>query len=402
MVILIRILHIAYIYPPKPTVADGITTVVQSVTKELANRGHDVVVYASNMLDLHGNNSINSFHSIINGVNVYYFKPVLRSKTFLVTPSMFSLLSKDLGAFDIIHIHDCRSFQGILACWFARLKRVPYVFQPHGSYLNAAHQSTTKTIAKTAVDMSVCNQIVYRASKIITLNETEDIRYRQFGVHDKKITIIPNGIDLSEYSVKSSGAFRKKFNIGKDKQIILYLGRIHKTKGIDILIKAFAHLVKTHNYNEALLVVAGPDDGYLIEAKSLARSLGVSDSVLFTGYVSREYKFKALVDANVFVSPSFSGFPLTFLEACATGTPIVTTNMGDTLGWIDNNVGYVTPPDHQKLSKAIHALLSNPELYRVFSNNCLNVVRNEFSLEKVVDKVEQTYKAVVDENALLF
>lgn len=68
------------------------------------------------------------------------------------------------------------------------------------------------------------------------------------------------------------------------------------------------------------LVIAGPDDGYLAEAKSLCDSLSISDSVLFTGFISGEDKLKALVDSDVFITPSFLGFLVTFLEACATGT----------------------------------------------------------------------------------
>jgi len=54
----LRILHVAYIYPPIPNVADGITNVVYNVTKELAKRGHQVTVYTSDMLDLHGKDSL--------------------------------------------------------------------------------------------------------------------------------------------------------------------------------------------------------------------------------------------------------------------------------------------------------------------------------------------------------
>src|SRR3990170_5149563 len=110
-----KILHVAYIYPHTPNVADGITTVVYNVTKELVKRGHEVAVYTSDMLTLHGNGSMNSGHTVINGVNVYHSRSFLRSKTFIATPATLSLLSKNLNSFDVIHIHDCRSFQGISA-----------------------------------------------------------------------------------------------------------------------------------------------------------------------------------------------------------------------------------------------------------------------------------------------
>ena len=243
----------------------------------------------------------------------------------------------------------------------------------------------------------ISEKVLKKASKIIALSDVEAQQYRSMGVSDEKIAVVTNGIDLSEYAVlPPRGPFKRKFNIPNNKKIILYLGRIHKTKGIDILVKAYAYLIKEMKYNHALLVIAGPDDGYLSEVRSLVASLGISDSVLFTGFIRSEDKLSALVDADVFVTPSFYGFPVTFLEACATGTPLVTTNLGDTLEWIDGNVGYVTPPSHYELAKAIYAIISDDELRQKFSRNCINIVSSEFSIRKVVIILEQIYKEVAE------
>ena len=106
---------------------------------------------------------------------------------------------------------------------------------------------------------------------------------------EKKIEIISNGIDLSEYGdLPPKGCFKKKFNLSEDRKIILYLGRIHKIKGIDFLIKAFAHLINEMNFRDAVLVIAGPDDGYLNETKFLAQDLGILNSILFTSPIDLE------------------------------------------------------------------------------------------------------------------
>jgi glycosyltransferase involved in cell wall biosynthesis len=216
------------------------------------------------------------------------------------------------------------------------------------------------------------------------------------GVPEEKIAIIPNGIDLSEYAVlPPKGAFKRKFGIPEEKKIILYLGRIHKIKGIDFLIKAYAHLINDMHYKDALLVIAGPDDGFLNEAKALANVLGVHGLIVFTGFISNKDKLKALVDADVFVTPSFYGFPVTFLEACAVGTPIVTTDLGDVLEWIDRNIGYVTKPTPRDLAEAMHRIISGDELRRSFSKNCIEIVKSEFSIEKVVERLEKVYEEVV-------
>jgi glycosyltransferase involved in cell wall biosynthesis len=87
---------------------------------------------------------------------------------------------------------------------------------------------------------------------------------------------------------------------------------------------------------------------------------------------------------------------VTFLEACAVGTPIITTTLGDTLEWINDNVGYVTPPECCDLAEAANMILSDIELAERFSRNCRKIVKSAFSLEKVVDKLEQVYEDVVE------
>jgi glycosyltransferase involved in cell wall biosynthesis len=154
-------------------------------------------------------------------------------------------------------------------------------------------------------------------------------------------------------------------------------------------------MINKMNFKDSVLVIAGPDDGYLSEAKALAYTLGVSNSIKFTGFINNEDKLRALIDADVFVTPSFYGFPLTFLEACAVGTPIVTTSLGDTLEWIDKNVGYVTQPTPNDLAKAIYKIISDDELRRRFSKNGIEIVKSEFSIEKVVGRLEKVYEEVV-------
>lgn len=80
--------------------------------------------------------------------------------------------------------------------------------------------------------------------------------------------------------------------------------------------------------------------------------------------------------------------------------PIITTTLEDTLEWIDTNVGYVTSPTHYDLARAIHTIISDDELREKFSRNCRKVVKSEFSLEKVVDRLEHVYREVAEGKAL--
>jgi len=383
-----RILQvIPYFYPAE--VFGGPVRVAFDVGKELVKRGHEVVVFTSDAKDLE--NRLDVENDEIEGMRICYFRNLSMffgkwSKLF-ITPGLPRKMEQEIRSFDIIHAHEYTTYQNIVVHRLAKKYGVPYVLQAHGSMPKVGRQAR-----KWLYDVFFGSNLLRDASKVIALSRMEAERYRCVGVSDERISIIPNGIDLSDYTnLPSKGFFRKKFDIRDNKKIILYLGRVHKTKGIDLLVKSYACLVRDLKYANAMLVIAGPDDGYLTEAKSLADSSGISGSVLFTGFINDEDKLRALVDADVFVTPSFYGFPMTFLEACAVGTPIVTTTLGDTLEWIDDSVGYVKSPTQYDLAMAIYEILSDGELFERFSRNCRKVVTSEFSMENVVDKLEQLY-----------
>ena len=373
----------------------GPVKVAYDISKELAKRGHEVEVFTTNAYDQTCNFKPKFREQLMDGFKVTYFNNLIRSGNIFFSPEMIVALQKKLKEFDVAHTHFGRQAYDIAVDYYSQRYRVPYVLQAHGDLPRIMAKQRLKLI----YDLLFSHKVLKDASKVIALSQVEVGQYKRMGVPEEKIAIIPNGIDLSEYAdLPPKGSFKKKFNIPENNRIILYLGRIHKTKGIDLLVKAYSQLVNCMELKETVLVIAGPDDGYLHEVKSLASSLSISDSVLFTNFISTEDKRKALVDADLFVTPSFYGFPMTFLEACAVGTPIITTTLGDTLEWINGNVGYVTPPTYYDLAKAAYTIISDAELAEKFSRNCRKIVRSEFSLKKTVDRLEQVYKDVVEVN----
>jgi glycosyltransferase involved in cell wall biosynthesis len=378
-------MKIGFITPFFSPVAGGSAIVPYQLAKHLVRKGHKVFIFTSNF----GRN-LAKFDDE-NELVIIESKIKLKMVNILYTPSLkFDLENSD--ELDILHFHNFRTYQNYVAYNYAKTTNTPYILQAHGSIPRLG-----KSILKLIYDIFFGYQLLRDATRVIALSRVEAEQYRAMGVPEEKIAIIPNGIDLSEYvNLPPKGAFKKRFNIPEDRKIILYLGRVHKTKGIDLLIRAYAHLRNKMRYKDVFLVIAGPDDGYLGEARALANSLGLCGSIIFTGFISNEDKLKALVDAEVFVTPSFYGFPMTFLEACAVGVPIVTTNLGETLEWINENVGYITQPTPQNLTEAIHRIVSDDRLRKKFSENCTKIVKSEFSIEKVVEKLEKLYEEVVE------
>jgi glycosyltransferase involved in cell wall biosynthesis len=395
----VKILHIAYIYPPELCVADGITSVVYNVTKELAENGHEVAVYASNMIDLHGSRSLPVGHSVINGVNVYYFRSIWHSKTFVVTPGLFSVLWKNANQYDVIHIHDCRSFQGIIAYFIARLKRIPYIFHPHGSFISPMPISTNRKISRIVLDKLVSERIVRHASKLIALSHVEAAQFVNIGIPEEKIRVIGNGIDLHMYvNLPPKGSFKKKFSINSSNEILLYLGRLNKTKNILFLLQSYYYLKKKLGYKNIVLVIAGSDDGYLNTIKNTIKALGLDKDVVVTGFLSEKDKLSAYVDSSLCAyMGSLEPFGLVILEAAACKTPIIVSNDAPMAKILkDGRFGFSAKANNPvEFSQILERILSDEPLIE-FGKRGRNYVFKNFSWKNQISKLEALYKLAIN------
>jgi glycosyltransferase involved in cell wall biosynthesis len=389
-------LRILQVIPAFSDTFGGPVTVVKNISRQLA-RKHEVTIYTTTALD----SKHDSFtrEEKVDGYKVVFFNKDFKqlSHTDLlghlsISFGMFKAVKSNLPSFDVVHVHSWQQFPDLLVSHFASKYHIPLILQAHGSV-----PIIGKRFRKQIFTALFGNTILKKPTKFIALSQIEASQYRSIGINAERIQIIPNCIDPIEYSNSSSiGAFKKKIGMNEDQKLILYLGRIHKTKGINLLIKAYSYLTRNLDGNfDSSLAIVGPDDGSLSEIRSLVESLHLSGKVVFRGFINRKEKIAALRDAEIFVTPSFYGFPLTFLEACASGTPLITTTMGDTLNWISGNVGLVTKPNEQDLAKAMYSLLNDNSQRQRFSNNCRNYISNEFSAEKIVSKLESIYADIV-------
>jgi len=229
------------------------------------------------------------------------------------------------------------------------------------------------------------------ASRVIALSRVEAEQYRCMGVPEEKIAIIPNGIDLSEYAnLPPKGSFKKKFGIKEEEKIVLYLGRIHWIKGVDILVKAFANVIK--KLDNIRLVIVGPDDGYLSELRALIKALRIENKVIIAGPLYGRDKLEAYVDADVYVLPSrYEIFSMSVLEALACGTPVILTENCGIAEYFRDKAGLVVKPDSNHLGEALLEMLLNQDKQKVFRENCKTVMQ-KFNISETVSKLEKVYQ----------
>lgn len=371
----------------------GPARVVYDISKELVKRGHEVTVYTTDVLNKSSRYKFESNPIWLDGIEVYYYGNV--SNHFAANcgitcaPEMLLAFKNNLKNFDVVHCHEYRAFEAVLLHHYAKKYKVPYILQAHGAALPMFQKQKLKNMFDFCFGFNLLND----ASKLIALTKVEAEQYHTMGVNENKIEVVPNGIDLVGYNnLPEKGAFRTKYGIKSNQRIVLYLGRIHKIKGINLLVEAFSEL--TSRMGEIKLVIAGPDSGFLSTLKAQIDDLNIEDNVLFTGPLYDTDKLEAYVDADVYVLPSlYEAFSVTVLEACACGTPVIVTDrcgISDTI----TKVGYVVEFDKEQLQNALFEILSDEGLRRRCGDEGKNLVRKTFGWHGIVCRLENVYKNI--------
>jgi glycosyltransferase involved in cell wall biosynthesis len=379
-------MEIGFITPFFSPVAGGSATAPYYLAKQLVKRGHKVLIFTSSF-----GRSLSKF-SEEEDLIIMESKIKLNLAGLLYTPSFNSMLESH-NKLDLLHFHNFRTYQNYVAYTYAKKTNTPYVLQARGSIPRIG-----KKVLKWIYDVFFGYRLLKGASKVIALTQVEAEQYKHMGVPEEKIAIIPNGIDLSEYAeMPPKGSFRRKYSITEDKKVILYLGRIHKIKGIDILVRAYAYAVKNLGLRNTLLILAGPDDGYLGELKQLISSLKVSN-VLLIGPLYAKDKLEAYVDADAFVLPSrYETFPNVVLEAYACFKPVIAPNIMSIPDIVINGrTGLLfRTGDAEDLAKKIAYTLSHTEESKKMGNEARKFVEENLSIDKVVVSLEKTYEEIV-------
>jgi glycosyltransferase involved in cell wall biosynthesis len=372
-----NILHVIPYFTPK---RGGDVNVCYNLSKQLVKHGHNVKIVTTDF------EFDEEYAKSLNGIQVIPFMCIANIGLFLISPSMKKWLKGNIKNFDIVHLHDFRSYQNCIVHHYVSKYRIPYVLQPHAS----TSRVISKQRLKWLFDVIFGYRILRDATRIIAVSKEEAEYDKQMGAEDKKISVIYNGMDIESFkNLPEYGRFRRK--CGVEGIMILYLGRIHKSKGIDFLINAFSRLIK--EMDDVVLVIAGSDDGYKQELEKLVEKLNLSYKVKFTGFVDEKDKISAYLDANIFMHTVMymGGVGLTPLEAILCDTPvIVTEECGEVVKEV--NCGYIVKyGDINDLKEKIKYVIKNPEEGEEKIGRGKKYINDTLTWDNVVEKVLKIY-----------
>src|SRR3989344_3891605 len=396
-----RILYFSDEFPP--TVTGGATVVAYDIANAVFKKGHKVFAITANQ------DRSRAGESYIGGIKIFTLfskSPVfLRHYLSVWNPFLAGKIKKILKEVkpDIVHAHNIHTHISYGALKIAKKSGAKVFLTVHDTMLVSCDKvyfpCGEKNFRVTAwMNMKTAGK---RYNPFRNMAIKYYLRYvdKVFAISASlKNLLAHNGIDAGAWTKPLESDiqnFKKKFGI-TDKRVVFFGGRLSGAKGGLQIIKTFSHVIKLLPNKDAVLVIAGRETHGKHKMEEFIKNFGVSDYVVFTGWLGREEMKTAFFVSDVCVTPSiyFDPFNLFNIEAMAASKPVVGTCFGGTPEIvIDGQTGYIVNPlDNEDMGRKICELVSDAEKSAVFGKNGRKRVEEFFSLEKQAQKLIGWYE----------
>lgn len=371
-----NILHVTPYYAPA-YVFGGVTRAVEGMARALVRRGHTVTVLTTDALTP-TERCAEPPDALRDGARVLRARNLFKRGTLnLSTPLAMRRLMRDLSP-DVIHCHELRTVENLVLPPVA-----PMALSPHGTLT----YETGRGGFKQAWDMLFGRWLARRFSTVIGLTDQEAAEARQFwdkfGINEGKFPVIPNGIDLIDFEhLIGREAFRSRWQLGAA-PVLLFMGRLHPRKGVDVLIKAF----KAANVPGARLVIAGGDEGMLGALQPL-----LDERIVITGYLGGADRLAAYAAADAFALPATGeGLSLAALEAMGAGLPVILSPGCNLPEAAAAGAGVIVAPEVEPLADALRRVLTDPG---DMGANGRRLVAERFTWDAVAAQLDMVYRSM--------
>lgn len=386
-----KILHVVPSYLPATRYGGPIYS-VHGLCAALVRQGLSVSVYTTSV-DGPGNSDVeHGCPQMLDGVEVSYFESSLLRRIYY-SRGMKKALQKQLGVFDLLHLHSIFLYPTNTAARIAERKHVPYVLSPRGMLDKALIRSKSRFI-KNAWLTLIERTTIANASLIHLTSERESSELDAFNYAFPERVIIPNGVDRIACEPGSRDSCSNDFRV-------LFIGRIHWKKQIGRIIESLQHI----NFEIELVIAGNDESGHRSTLERLINNLGLNDGrktrVRFMGEVTGDEKYKLYSSANAMLLPSISeNFGNTVIEAMAMGCPvIVTPEVGASNIVAGARAGLITDGTPRSIASCLMKLKNDPEMARTMSVNGVEEIQRNFIWEKIAARMINAYQGVLGNHA---
>jgi glycosyltransferase involved in cell wall biosynthesis len=314
------------------------------------------------------------------------------------------LISKMLtGKFDLINAHSTiwnpLSYKASIIN--ALTRRKPFVLTSHNFYpdheiplIKASKEFLKSHNLKTLKDGIVNIPFTLSDHIICMTNAEKKYLCGEFHIDSHKITVIPNGVNLTRFSIKPS--FRSKFKV-TSKHIVLYAGQLIELKGVEYFVEMAATIVK-EGIDDVAFVMITHNPALELKLVEKAKKLGINDKLFIYDFNKLRMQDNDLVsaylDCDLVVLPSFvETFPNVVLEAMAAGKPTVATNVCGMNEVVEDGVtGYlVNFGDTGALAEKAISLLIDKRKALTIGKKAQQIAREKYDFNKVGESVVNVY-----------
>jgi glycosyltransferase involved in cell wall biosynthesis len=377
----VKIVHVHHYYWP---VIGGLERAVQSIAEELVKLGHEVHVITSRYDAMD-----RPREEIVNNVFIHRVKAVRVNFPDLTYPLEYP--EEVLKNADIVHGHTQNSL--FVVKMIEKAKEIGVKTVMYFMAVDALHDHPNpliRTLGSLYSRWILKKAVRLSDVKLVRSLRDHELLERKYGI---KAIYIPDGVPRWFISYRYSGhMFRERYNLDGD--YILYIGRMHPLKGIDVLIRAMPY-VRKHVDLKLVVIGSGDQRPY----RELAEKLGVKNHVVFLGYADEETKIGAIDESLGVVIPSVSSYvevyPMVISEAWARGKPVIATNVGGIPYRVRHLVnGLLVPPrDPKSLAEAVVTLASDKTL----STRLGNIGRSSImTWDEIANKITEVYERVAE------
>lgn len=287
---------------------------------------------------------------------------------------------------DILHMEALWRYPHILMGIWSKYHTVPIICSPHGMldpYIISTQGKIKRIISHLFFQKGLESVNCYHA---LCQKEMEDIR--AYGLK-QPIAIIPNGINLPKTT--------KKYVKPDSNYHLLYLGRLHPKKGIDILLQAIATLKKENPniFNNWIIDIVGWDhENCQTKLEHIVHSNNLKEIVIFHGGLFGEDKIKMYANADAYILPSHGeGLPMTILEAWSWKLPVVMTPQCNIPEGFEANAAIRIEDNVSSIKQGLQTLFNMSDEERIsMGNRGYKLVSENFTWDASAQKMIMLYK----------
>lgn len=387
----LKVLMLSWEYPPM--MVGGLSRHVFDLTRYMVQLGLEVHVLTSHVEGFPA-------YEVNQGVHVHRLR-TFQSREVDFMGWVFQLnlamidyakhLIKNFGPFELIHAHDW------LVCQAA--KTLKHQFQlPLVSTIHATEHGRNQGIYSD-IQRKIHHlewQLTYESWRVIGCSQYMEREIRElFQLPADKLDIIPNGVDPSLIQVsKPDKEVRSQFAL-PDEKIIFFVGRMVREKGVQVLLDSVPEVLST--CPEAKFIIGGKGP-MLEELKRKAQEMGISDKVVFTGFISDETRNQLLHFASATVFPSlYEPFGIVALEAMAAGTPVIVSDVGGMSEIIEHGVDglKVYPGDPHSLAVQITSCLKDEQWANELKQKAVEKINQYYHWQSIAEQTAGVYFNII-------